>query len=101
MAVFDPSDDAQKRFAGYGPARLPDPRDDEVSGFVAILVAGGPLEVAKALSIVTDKARQVLRAYAERALSLAVRHHDPELLDRGPRPATASTETGTGGSGSG
>jgi hypothetical protein len=82
MADFDPGDDSQERFAGYGPARLPDPRDDELSDFVTTLVAGGPPVVAEVLSTVTEKGRQVLRAYAERMASLAVRRQDPTLLPR-------------------
>jgi hypothetical protein len=40
-AVFDPSDPVQKRFVGYGPARLPDPRDGEVESLINTLVGGG------------------------------------------------------------
>lgn len=77
---FDPGDGAQKRFSGYGPSRLANSRDDEVDAFVADLVAGGPKAVALAISGVTEKARQVLRAYAERMASLAARRRDRSLL---------------------
>ena len=78
--MFDPHDDAQRPFHGYGPAPLPDPRDEEVARFVATLVTGGPSAVAGVRPLVTEQARRVLCAYAERMASLAVRRHDPKLL---------------------
>ena len=78
--MFDPSDEVQKRFSGYGPARIPDLRDDELSSFVSTLVEGGPPMVANLMPTVTDKSRQVLRAYSERMASLSVRRGDARLL---------------------
>jgi hypothetical protein len=83
MEVFDPSDLAQRRFNGYGPSPLPNSRDEEIDTFVEQLLVGGPTAVTGVLSSVSDKARQVLRAYAERMASLAVRRGDPEKLLRG------------------
>jgi hypothetical protein len=78
--MFDPTDLSQRKFNGYGPSELPNARDEEIRVFVDGLRAVGPPAVAAALSSVTDKARQVLRAYAERMASLAVRRRERELL---------------------
>jgi hypothetical protein len=78
--VFDPTDTSQRKFNGYGPSALPDPRDQAVGELVERLIADGPTAVASVSSRITDKARQVLRAYAERMASLAVRRRDGDLL---------------------
>jgi hypothetical protein len=78
--VFDPADMNQATFNGYGPSELPNKRDDVVGEFVNALVSGGASAVAEVLPRVTDKARQVLRAYAERMASLAVRRRDNATL---------------------
>jgi hypothetical protein len=79
-AMFDPSDKAQRRFAGYGPARLPDQRDDDLVAFFDDLIVGGETSAASTLATISDRAREVLRAYAVRMASLAVRRHDPAKL---------------------
>ena len=78
--MLDPADMTQARFNGYGPSELPSERDDEVGEFVSGLVSGAPSAVADVLPRLTDKARQVLCAYAERMASLAVRHRDRATL---------------------
>lgn len=80
--MFDPADASQGKFNGYGPSGLPDARDQAVGDLVGRLMVAGPEAVAAVLSIVTDKARQVLRSYAERMASLAVRRRERELLLR-------------------
>jgi len=78
--VFDPSDTAQRRFAAYGPARLPDARDDDLNAFVDDLIVGGPTIVANTLATISNRGREVLRAYAVRMASLVVRRNDPTQL---------------------
>lgn len=80
--VFDPTDRAQRRFNGYGPAELPCARDVELDAFVEQLRGEGPAAVRRALAGVSEKGRAVLRAYAERMASLALRRRDPALLVR-------------------
>ena len=80
MPQFDLTDARQARFAAYGPAPLPESRDEEVQQFVDSLIEGGPAAVAKAIAVATEHGRRVLRAYAERMASLAVRQKDPDLL---------------------
>lgn len=82
MTVFDPADQQQRRFKAYGPAPIPDPRDEEVEPFVDALIAGGPKRVAEVKSLLTIHGKRVLGAYAERMASAAVRTHDPALLNR-------------------
>jgi hypothetical protein len=77
---FDPTDASQRRFTGYGPAELPCARDGEVDAYVASLRSGGPPAVAAALATVTQRARDVLGAYAERMASLAVRERSTDRL---------------------
>ncbi len=79
---FNPTDQRQAAFVGYGPAKLPEPRDGHVQKVIDQLTVGGGSEFASALSAVTDKARDVLCAYAERMASLAVRRQDEQLLIR-------------------
>jgi hypothetical protein len=79
---FEPSDPVQRRFAGYGPAPLPNSRDDLVDRFIDEAVAGGPAVVAGFVKSASESGRRVLRAYAERMASLAVRRHEASLLVR-------------------
>jgi hypothetical protein len=80
IVVFNPTDIAQQRFNAYGPSELPNKRDEEVGEFVDGLVSGGPAAVADVLSRVSEKARDVFSAYAERMASLAVRRRDRTTL---------------------
>lgn len=80
---FDPSDPNQRKYNGYGPSRLPDARDDEVALFVAEVIEGGVGAVSQALDRITEPGRDVLRAYAERMASLAVRRKDRGRLVSG------------------
>jgi hypothetical protein len=80
--MFDPADPEQQRFKAYGPAPIPDPRDEEVRPFVDSLVAGGPRRFAEVKSLLNIHGKRVLHAYAERMASAAVRTHNQALLDR-------------------
>jgi hypothetical protein len=77
--VFDLTDNHQGRFAGYGPSEPPSPLDDEVAQFVAKVAGAGPTGVSDAVEVATENGRRVLRAYAERMASIAVRRSDIEL----------------------
>ncbi|MEP6695554.1 MAG: hypothetical protein ABJA34_01610 [Pseudonocardiales bacterium] len=79
---FDPSDEEQSRYAGYGQAPFPDPRDAEINFYVAGVRAAGAEEVQAALAEVSPRGRQVLLAYAERSASIAVRNTVPDRLIR-------------------
>lgn len=79
---FDPSDDAQSRYAGYGLAPFPDPRDAEINFYVAGVRSVGAEEVQAALAEVSERGRQVLLVYAERSASIAVRNNVPDRLVR-------------------
>jgi hypothetical protein len=80
MGMYNVRVQRDRRFDGYGPSTLPNPLDDEVSALVASWRVGGPSMVAEAIAESTDGGRNVLRAYAERMASLAVRRDDPDLL---------------------
>jgi hypothetical protein len=80
--VFDPADPQQRRFKAYGPAPIPDPRDDEVQQFVDSLIAGGPQRFGEAKTMLGVHGKRVLGAYAERMASAAVRTKDAALLQR-------------------
>jgi hypothetical protein len=80
MVRFDAGDPAQRRFTSYGLAAFPDARDSELDEYGRALRSGGPAAVRTALDAVSEKGRQVLRAYAERAASRAVRDKDRDLL---------------------
>jgi hypothetical protein len=54
--------------------------DDDVKVFVDELLKGGPQAVASAIRTSSAAARDVLRAFAERMASLAVRRRDQSLL---------------------
>jgi len=79
---FDPSDPSEARYAGYGLAPFPDPRDAEINFYVAGVRAGAAEEVRAALTEVSERGRQVLVAYAERSASIAVRNNVPDRLVR-------------------
>jgi hypothetical protein len=83
MAVdFDPADPTQQRFGSYGPSPIPNSRDDAVAQFVDRTRSGGPLAAAAVTAQVSERGRRVLRAYAERMASLAMRRRDAQLLVR-------------------
>ena len=82
MVGFDPGALSQGSYGAYRSARFPDDRDAELDGYVAGLMSGGPAAVKKALDAVSEPGRTVLRAYAERAASRAVREQAPDLLVR-------------------
>jgi hypothetical protein len=77
---FDVADPAQQRFASYGPSSLPNSRDDLVDKFIDQAISGGPAAVADFVEAASERGRRVLRAYAERMASLAVRRRDAHLL---------------------
>jgi hypothetical protein len=79
---FDPGDPSQRPFTAYGHAKFPDVRDTELDDYVAGLVSGGPTAVKAALDAVSEHGRRVLRVYAERAATRAVRERAPDLLVR-------------------
>jgi hypothetical protein len=80
--MFDPTHVDQDAFRGYGPSRLPSRLDKEVSVYVDDLRRGGPRRIVEATERASERGRRVLRAYAERMASLAVREVDPDLLVR-------------------
>ena len=80
--VFDVASPTQRRFDGYGSCLLPSALDQEVQVFVDGLSRGGPPVVALAIAHATEAGQRVLRAYAERMASLAVRQGDAMLLQR-------------------
>jgi hypothetical protein len=80
---FDPRDPTQRRFTGYALAGYPDPRDGALDAYVAELRTGGSAAVTNALAIASDKGRQVLRSYGERAASRGVRDRDRDVLVQG------------------
>jgi hypothetical protein len=80
--AFDPGDPKQQRFSAYGPAPIPDRRDDLVRELIDHVESGGPATVAGLCADASERGRRVLRAYGERMSSLAVRRHDPDLLVR-------------------
>lgn len=79
---FDPGEPKQQRFAAYGPAPIPDPRDELVSELIDRAQAGGPAAVASLCASASERGRCVLRAYGERMSGLAVRRRDQALLFR-------------------
>ena len=83
IVSFDPGDPSQRRFTGYAPANFPDSRDAEVDDFVDGLCRAGPGAVQAVAPRLSEKGRQVLAAYAERAASRAVRDMDPDRLTHG------------------
>lgn len=80
---FDPGAPTQRQFTSYGLADYPDPRDGKLDAYVAELQCGGPPAVATAIAIASEKGRQVLRAYGERAATRGVRDRDRNVLVRG------------------
>jgi len=79
---FDPGDPAPQRFASYGPSPIPNSRDDAVERFIDRTRSTGPSAAAAVTTRASERGRRVLRAYAERTASLAVRRRDAELLTR-------------------
>jgi hypothetical protein len=80
--AFEPFDAKQPRFKAYGPSPLPNSRDDLVDKVIDRAVAGGPPSVAAISKTASESGRRVLRAYAERMASLAVRRRSEQLLVR-------------------
>ena len=80
--AFEVGSSTQRRFDGYGPSPLPSTLDQDVAAFVDGLRSGGPPVAALAIAKATEAGRGVLRAYAERMASLAVRQRDAKLLER-------------------
>ena len=80
MPIFDPGSPQQVRFNGFGPAPIPDPRDDVMDAYLAGVMAGGPGAVASAAGSASEAGRRVLLAHAERLASRAVRGRDGRLL---------------------
>jgi hypothetical protein len=78
--MFDVTNDKHQKFAGYGPSAIPSNLDDEVLALVRNLRKAGPEAVTSAVSASSEASRQVLRAFAERMASLAVRQQDREVL---------------------
>ena len=77
---FEPERTEQPDFRGYGPAPIPDRRDEVLDGYAARLRSGGPAAVAAAAAEVSEMAQRVLRVYGERAAARAVRERSTELL---------------------
>lgn len=80
MPAFNPSLPQQLSFNGYGPAVIPDPRDKVLDVYVGEVVSGGPAAIASITGSASEAGRRVLRAYAERLASRAVRGQDGRLL---------------------
>jgi hypothetical protein len=80
--AFEPFDAKQPRFKAYGPSPLPNSRDDLVDKVIDRAVAGGPPAVAAISKTASESGRRVLRAYARRMASLAVRRRSDQLLVR-------------------
>jgi hypothetical protein len=80
---FDPGEPKQRRFNALGKAPFPDPRDKELDGFVDKIRKGGPAAVKGAIERASEQGRSVLRAYAGRAATRAVRDGDPDRLRSG------------------
>ncbi len=77
---FDPGRPQQPEFVAYSPAAIPDRRDDVVEQYVEAVRHGGPPAVAAELTHLSDAARGVLRAFAERSASRAVHEDSVERL---------------------
>lgn len=71
-----------RQFVGYGQAAIPDPRDEEVSATIDELITAGAPAVAGAIAGLDERIAQVLRAYAERMASAAVRRGERLVLLR-------------------
>jgi hypothetical protein len=80
--TFDIGDPKERRFVAYGPAPIPDSRDELVSEFIDRVEAGGPAMVASLCASASERGKRVVRAYGERMSSLAVRRKDSDLLIR-------------------
>lgn len=80
MTKFSPHFERDRRFDGYGHSALPSALDGEVTAFVSGVRSGGVPATAAAAAALTPNARNILRAYAERMASLAVREADRDIL---------------------
>ena len=67
------------RNAGYLPRPIPDPLDEEIRELVDPVLDSGSWSALRAR--ITPAHHAVLRVFAERMASLAVRRRDPELLE--------------------
>ncbi len=79
---FTPGDLAQDGFDWYGPAPIPDVRDSVVDEFISQVRDGDAAAIAALAAGPSDRGASVLRVYAERMSSLAVRREDPAVLVR-------------------
>ena len=77
---FRPDQPDPQAFSGFGPAAIPDRRDELLDGYLATLREGGPPAVAAASDQVSELGRRVLLVYGERAAARAVRERSVELL---------------------
>jgi hypothetical protein len=77
---FEPAQPEQFGFVAYGSAPIPDPRDLVVDRYIEEVRRGGQSSVAGALSQVSEAARRVLRVFAERSASRAVREASVDRL---------------------
>lgn len=77
---FEPADPVQEAYFRYGSAPIPDARDCLVVEFIDQVLAGEPAAVAALAAGPSDRGLSVLRAFAERMASLAVRRGDSRLL---------------------
>jgi len=77
---FEPGEQKQSVFVGYGPAPIPDVRDDVVERYIKAVQLGGPAAVAIALAEVSETGRSVLQTFAERSASRAVHERSVDRL---------------------
>lgn len=80
IGMFDTTVQRDRRFDGYGPSAFPNSLDAEVAALVDTWRGAGPSAVAEAIAESSEGGRSVLRAYAERMASLAVRESSRDLL---------------------
>lgn len=78
--MFDMSDLEPRRFTAFGPAPFPDPRDTELDDYVTGLRRSGASGHPVASVAASEEGRRVLRVYAERAATRAVRERRRDLL---------------------
>jgi len=79
--IFDLLDRLRSEYTdGYLHLPIPSPIDDEVGNLVDLLIRADSIERAEALSLMTDSHMSVLRCYAERIASRAMRERRPELI---------------------
>jgi hypothetical protein len=80
MLTFDPSATRQVPFNGFGPAAIPDPRDQVMDDFLGGLRSQGSSAIGAVSRSTSEAGRRVLSAHAERLASRAVRLKEPRLL---------------------